>query len=91
MFHPDFLPSYEREFAYILEKHLPSSDSAVQSLRHDAYHFYYFRLFMHYVVQGKFIQGLFFLWKSFLEKPLSSRHLTAWKPFGWYLKRKIAV
>jgi len=89
--HPDFLSSYEREFAYILEKQLPASDSALQSLRHDAYHFYYFRLFMHYVVQGRFVRGLSFLWKSFLAKPWSRRHLTAWMPFGWYLKRKIAV
>jgi len=84
-----FLPSYEREFLYILKKHLKKNDPKLADLHAQAYSIYYFNLFSEKVLAGKFFEGSKFLWKSLITKPLSFSHLNFWKPFALYLKRRV--
>lgn len=87
--HPEFAPSYEREFAYILEKHLSGNSAKLAQLRTQAYHTYFSRLFSENTLAGNFSEAWQFWRKSFLIKPLSLSHLTDLRPLAWYLKKKI--
>lgn len=88
---PEFAPSYEREFAYILKKHLPEESGELAYIRTQAYHNYFFRLYNERILAGRFLEAWPYWWRAFVEKPLSLSHLRLWMPFGWYLRRRIAV
>lgn len=84
-----FLESPEQELGYILKKHLPEGNKALDKLRRQAYYNYFLLLFRENILAGNFKKGWRFLLRSFRTKPLSLSHFTVLYPFAWYVKRKL--
>ena len=86
----NFARGFEKDFAFILKKHLPKKNNTA-FLRSRAFHYYFRTLTSISIENNKIRQALKYWVNAIKLEPMSILALNMWKPFYFLLKKQLKI